>query len=284
MTTQHLLRRAAHYPGVWLSALGISALIVALAWLGALQSGDPPPAVLVSTLDTEDIHVAAVMDDGSDALLIGHHDGVLASTDAGRTWAEDLQGLDVMALAPSVDGALFVGGHGFIGERDVDGAYVGLHPLLPDDDIHALTRSRVDPDRIWLVTGEGVLYRSTDDGASWSVTDDGPIVRVASDASAPDGVWAIDAFRGLVSSTDGGETWSDGLDVPGTPVNALATASDGSTLLLGTGVGAFLSQDRGQSWDRVLDEPVAAAAFQDNPDGTVIVFLVTPTGEVYRYH
>ena len=37
-------------------------------------------------------------------------------------------------------------------------------------------------------------------------------------------------------------------------------------------------------WEQILDEPVAAATFEDNPDGDDIVFLVTPTGGVFRFH
>jgi photosystem II stability/assembly factor-like uncharacterized protein len=189
-----------------------------------------------------------------------------------------------MALAARADHTLLLGGHGFIGEQRTDDSYVELDPRLADDDVHALARSRADPDRFWLVTGGGVLYRSVDSGRSWVAIDDGPIVRVAAGAGGPDHLWAIDAFLGLVSSTDGGRTWSDGSDVPGSPVNALAVSSDGATLLLGTGMGAFLSDDAGATWDLILDEPVAAATFEDNPDGSVVAFLVTPGGGVYRYH
>jgi photosystem II stability/assembly factor-like uncharacterized protein len=284
MTTAQTPRSRLRYPGLWLALAVVIGVALAFVALGALESPDSSPTVLVATLDTEDIHVAAVIEGGSDTLLVGHHDGLLASTDNGRSWTEDLTGVDVMALAAKADHALLVGGHGFIGEQRTDDTYVELDPRLADDDIHALTRSRVDPDRFWLVTGEGVLYRSVDGGGSWVDIDEGPIVRVASGAGGPDDLWAIDAFRGLVSSADGGRTWSDGSDVPGSPVNALAVSSDGATLLLGTGMGAFLSDDAGETWDLILDEPVAAATFEDNPDGSVVAFLVTPGGGVYRYH
>lgn len=182
------------------------------------------------------------------------------------------------------DHALLVGGHGFIGERAIDGAYQELSPDLADDDVHGLARSRLDPERFWLVSGEGALYRSVDGGVSWAVIEDGPIVRIAAGPDGADDLWALDAFRGLVSSTDGGRTWGDGVEVPGSPVNALEISPDGSALLLATGMGAFLSADDGASWEQILDEPVAAATFEDNPDGDDIVFLVTPAGEVFRYH
>lgn len=282
MTTARDPRSRLRYPGVWLALVVVVAL--ALVMPGTIESPDSSSTVLVATLDTEDIHVAAVVEDGSDKLLVGHHDGLMASTDNGRTWTDDLTSVDVMALAAKADHTLLVGGHGFIGEQRTDETYVELEPRLVDDDVHALTRSRLDPDRFWLVTGEGVLYRSVDGGGSWVDIDDGPIVRVASDPGGADELWAIDAFRGLVSSTDGGRTWSDGSDVPGSPVNALAVSSDGEALLLGTGMGAFLSADAGETWGLILDEPVAAATFEHNPDGSVVAFLVTPGGEVYRYH
>ncbi len=284
MTTARTPRSLLRYPGLWLALAVVILVALAFLVLGEFDSPDSSPTVLVATLDTEDIHVAVGVEDGSDKLLVGHHDGLMASTDNGRTWTGDLTGVDVMALVPKADHTLLLGGHGFIGEQRTDGTYLELEPQLADDDVHALTRSRVDPDRFWLVTGEGVLYRSVDGGRSWVDIDDGPIVRVASGAGGRDELWAIDAFRGLVSSTDGGRTWSDGSDVPGSPVNALAVSSDGAALLLGTGMGAFLSDDAGQTWDLILDESVAAATFEDNPDGSVVAFLVTPRGEVYRYH
>ncbi len=284
MSTARLPRSIRRYPGLWLTA-GVALLVVlVLALFGALDSESPPPLVQVASLETEDIHIATVIDDGADTLVVGHHGGVLASTDGGRTWNEDLVGVDAMALAPKADHALLVGGHGFIGERAPDGTYQELSPDLADDDVHGLTRSHVDPERFWLVSGEGALYRTVDGGASWAVVDDGPIVRIAAGPDGVEDLWAVDAFRGLVSSADGGSTWSDGTEVPGSPVNALAVSPDGSALLLGTGMGAFLSEDDGASWERIIDVPVAAATFEDNPDGDDIVFLVTPAGDVYRYH
>lgn len=284
MSTLHLPRSVRRYPGLWLTGGVALVVLVVLALFGALDTDTQPPLVQVATLETEDIHVAAVIDDGRDTLVVGHHDGVLASTDGGRTWTTDLLGVDAMALVPKADHALLVGGHGFIGERAIDGTFEVLSPDLADNDVHGLARSRLDPERFWLVSGEGTLYRSIDGGASWAVIDEGSIVRVAAGADGADDLWAVDAFRGLVSSTDGGSTWSDGAEVPGAPVNALEISPDGSAMLLATGMGAFLSEDDGASWEPILDEPVAAAAFEDNPDGDDIVFLVTPAGDVFRYH
>jgi photosystem II stability/assembly factor-like uncharacterized protein len=284
MSSDRASRRYVRYPGRWLAVAGVIVVGIVLAAIGALDADKASPAVRVSTLDTDDVHVASIVEDGLDTLIVGHHDGLVSSTDSGRTWSAGLPGVDVMAVASRADHTLLLGGHGFLGLRDVDGNYVELQPALSDDDVHVLTRSRQDPETFWLVTGAGVLQQSLDGGATWTSVADGPVVDVAADPTTTDGLWAVDAFRGLVSSTDGGRTWSDGSAVPGAPVNALAVSPDGAALLLGTGMGAFLSEDDGESWERILEEPVAAVAFEDNPDGTVVAFLVTPGGDVYRYH
>ncbi len=284
MTNERLPRNIVRYPGVWLALAGAIVIVIALAWLGALELGGPPRTVLVSTLDTQDVHVATITHGDDDVLAVGHHDGVSVSLDGGKSWEERLSGMDAMALAPSVDGSMLVAGHGFMGERGADGQYAALAPQPPDNDVHSLARSRTDPDRVWLATGSGALIRSVNGGSSWTEVESGSILQLATYGDGIDGVYAIDAFRGLVSSDDGGNTWSDGRGLPGVPVNALAASPDGSTLLLGTGEGAFLSDDDGATWERILDRPTAAVALDHGRSGGAVAYLVTTEGEVYRYH
>ena len=93
-------------------------------------------------------------------------------------------------------------------------------------------------------------------------------------------LYAIDAFRGLIASDDGGRTWGEGSALPGVPVYAMGASLDGASVLVGTGEGAFLSNDAGSSWERILEMPTAAVAIDA---GAAVAFLVTREGEVYRY-
>ena len=83
-------------------------------------------------LETEDVHVAAILGESPDTVLVGHHDGVVASIDYGETWTEVLSGMDVMAFAPTADGSLLAAGHGFIGERGDGDELMPLSAEPPD--------------------------------------------------------------------------------------------------------------------------------------------------------
>jgi photosystem II stability/assembly factor-like uncharacterized protein len=281
MISIQLLQRAALKPGLWLALVVLLLGAIALAWAGALVPLRSQGVTLVGEIDTQDAHVLAIIDESTESLLLGHHDGLVTSGDGGRTWSSVLSGRDVMALASAVDGPHIVAGHGFIGTTSRSGEMQPL-PATPEDlDIHAATRSLADPDWIWLATASGELVRSNDGGADWIEIFKGPIVQIASFGDDPRHLYAVHAFRGLIRSEDAGLTWSEGRGLPGSPVYSMAASLDGGSLVIGTGDGGYLSDDAGASWRRIIESPVSAVAI--GATGTV-AFLVTTDGELYRYH
>lgn len=118
-----------------------------------------------------------------------------------------------------------------------------------------------------------VIYVGTDDGLLWRTdsgggTDPGAWTRIDTDDDVP-GTWVTDltvdpqdartvyatfsGFRNgsdaahVLRSTDGGATWTDvSGDLPAAPVNTLEVV--GSSLIVGTDVGVYVSYDGGRRW------------------------------------
>lgn len=131
----------------------------------------------------------------------------------------------------------------------------------PGGAVRSLAADPRDPRRIFLGTGEGVLYRSDDGGRRWHRLEPGFPRRGASlDEIAVDpaggvlvGYWNLDGRGGGVArSADGGVTFAALEDLGGESVRALALApSDPQVIAAGTLGGAFLSRDGGRSWKRI---------------------------------
>jgi len=116
-----------------------------------------------------------------------------------------------------------------------------------------------DSKALYVGTDDGLLWRTTNTGQSWTQLQDGDadndlpgtwVTRVAVDPANPDVAYAsFSGFRGgdnaphVVRTTDGGATWSDvSGDLPDAPVNEIL-ALPGGRLVVGTDVGVFLSED-----------------------------------------
>lgn len=131
----------------------------------------------------------------------------------------------------------------------------------PGGAVRALAADPRDPRRIFLGTGEGVLYRSDDGGRRWNRLEPGFPKRGASlDEIVVDpagavvvGYWNLDGRGGGVArSADGGTTFAALAELEGESVRALALApSDPRVIAAGTLSGAFLSPDGGRTWKRI---------------------------------
>jgi len=132
---------------------------------------------------------------------------------------------------------------------------------VPGGNVRSLTADPRDPQRIYLGTADGILYRSDDAGARWRRLSPGfPLRGCSLDQIVIDpggtvfvGYWEIhDRGGGVARSTDGGETFRLLKGIQGESVRALAMApSDPRVIAAGTLDGVFLSRSSGQSWSRV---------------------------------
>jgi photosystem II stability/assembly factor-like uncharacterized protein len=106
-----------------------------------------------------------------------------------------------------------------------------------------------------LVESRRALLKSTDAGATWTVSQRGlpvngpsaPIIsKLAVDPASPSVVYAVHDRKELFRSLNGGRTWSRLAGPPGVFRNDLEATPFG--LLAGTSAGVFLSTDRGLTW------------------------------------
>lgn len=128
--------------------------------------------------------------------------------------------------------------------------------------VHALA---VNPQTKELFLGARPIYRSADNGKSWTAIDGIPkseeranITSIAIDPTAPEVMYATGHGIGVVKSTDGGKSWNTansglgGLSTEGFTIDG----KDRSTLYVWVlGNGLYRSKDAAGSWQRVDDGP-----------------------------
>ncbi|HVT99753.1 MAG TPA: hypothetical protein VHE33_19795 [Acidobacteriaceae bacterium] len=223
--------------------------------------------------------------------------GVFVSTDQGRTWkqqSEGLNGHDVFVLAQGQDGALLAGSSNGIfrwdGNSWVHADSVASQPDPPapakrertrrgvGKQGHPIaTRVRQDPvelrgrvsaleadGSLWFAAAAQGIFQSADGGASWT-----PVVLPESmgvrngfggyrTIAAQGQNIFIGRREGMIASEDRGVTWR-ALALPSglTALSSLALSPDG-TLWAGGREGIFSSSDRGRSWSLQKRVPVVA--------------------------
>ncbi|HEY7616716.1 MAG TPA: transcriptional regulator [Terriglobales bacterium] len=136
--------------------------------------------------------------------------------------------------------------------------------LGPDGgDVRSLTYDPQHPDRIFLGTGTGTVFLSTDGGRRWT-----RFARVGGDDYVLDhilvdpqnahrifiGAWSVESQQSgdVFRSIDSGKTWQPLAAMHGKSVRALSMApSDSKVLVAGALDGVFRSRDGGDSWERI---------------------------------
>jgi photosystem II stability/assembly factor-like uncharacterized protein len=131
----------------------------------------------------------------------------------------------------------------------------------PGGNVRALAADPNNPQRIYLGTADGLLYRSDDGGQHWRRLSPGfPLRGCSLDEIVVDslgvvsiGYWEVHGQGGGVArSEDKGKTFALLKGVQGQSVRSLALApSDPATLAAGAIAGVFLSRDGGQTWARI---------------------------------
>lgn len=249
----------------------------AVYYLTTVRGGPVPWA----SLGTEDAHALAFVDGDPDRVLFGHHSGVLASTDGGRSWTATAAPLDAMSVAPAADEALVIAGHEvFAASQDGGRSWQPVPAQLPTLDIHGLARDPVDPDRMWAYLATGGLWSTTDGGREWQqVTEQNVLLPVAFAGSGGTQLLGV-TDRGVVRSRDAGRTWERVGDPELYPIASLAAATDGSVLVAGGPGGLARSDDGGQTWQQLpWDGQVLAVAVAE---GGTTVAAVTVGSRFYR--
>jgi photosystem II stability/assembly factor-like uncharacterized protein len=134
----------------------------------------------------------------------------------------------------------------------------------PGGDVRSLASDPRQPQRIYLGTADGVLYRSEDAGQSWQRMAPGFPERGQSlDDLVVDrrgtvwvGYWEVRGTGGGVArSDDGGRTFTLLPGIQGHAVRALAqSAAYPNVLVAGTLTGVFRTVDEGRTWRRISPE------------------------------
>jgi photosystem II stability/assembly factor-like uncharacterized protein len=234
-----------------------------------------------SRLGTEDVHSLAFVGEDTSRLLFGHHGGISASSDGGRSWQTLGTRSDAMSLGAATDGSIVIAGHEvFAASRDDGRTWDDIATNLPSLDIHGFARDPGDPARMWAYLATGGLWESRDGGGSWEqVQQDNVLLPVAAATPAGTRLFGV-TVDGLAASDDGGRTWR-GMATPDIyPIASLAAAADGSVLVAG-GAGALArSDDGGATWSKIPFEgqPAAIAVTA----GGQTIALVTRSTEFFR--
>lgn len=266
--------------------------LIALAGVGVVLtrgSGDDTTgaAAAAPLPNTSDYHSLLVAPNAPDQLVLGTHQGLFRSADGGRSWTQaELVNQDAMNLARASSKTVWAAGHNVMARSSDGGStWQDVQPTgLPSLDVHGFA---VDPesDQLWAaVAGEG-LYRSGDDGASFSLITKEVGAGVMGLEVLPGGrMLAADmGLQKLLSSEDGGKTWSTPLD---RPVMAIAAAPDNPKLLLtsilGNDAGIVRSADGGQSWDPVLTLPEGAGPIAWSESDPAIAYVVSLDRTLFR--
>jgi hypothetical protein len=136
--------------------------------------------------------------------------------------------------------------------------------------ITSVAAAKSNPNVIYVGTDDGLLWRTSDLGATWTRLEDPDdpdtaqdeddlpgtwVTRVAIDPTNADVAYATfsgfrnaDATPHVVKTTDGGATWSDiSRNLPAAPVNEVIVLP-GNRLAVASDVGVFLTADGGTTW------------------------------------
>ena len=280
--------------------IGLAVLAIALLAGGAvavsrfLGPGGSTAAGPLAVLRTGDFHALAFSPDDPDTVLFGHHNGVMRSTDGGKTWSTlaDRGGLDAMGMAVSRANPkqLFIAGHDvFQLSTDGGATWQPVQHNLPGTDVHGFAMSPDDPNRLYAFVNGSGTFASVDAGRTWRRLGETPpdVMGLAAAGGAPETVYAASMGSGIVRSTDGGAGWTP---TGAGPRRALALAVDPSsrqTLYAGAEDGLYKTTDGGSSWAR-LPYPgrnaVAIAVSPARPTRVLAIHQDTQgrRGEVFR--
>ena len=255
-------------------------------------------AKAIGVLQAGDYHALAFSPEDPNVLFFGHHNGIMRSTDGGRTWSAlvDRPNFDAMGLAVSPASArtIYLAGHDvFQVSNDGGTSWQPVAHNLPGTDIHGFAVSPDDPNRLYaFVAGRGG-FQSADGGRTWqplggNLPED---VMALAAGGAPETLYASSMGSGVLRSTDGGRSWAPamaGMDT-GTSgmsgMSGMALAASGRTVYAGMHGGFYKSTDGGATWSKLpfpADNVAVVGVSPTQPDVVLAVAVNGPQGLVYR--
>lgn len=247
--------------------------MVALVAFNFAQGTRAAP-VAWATIGTGDVHSLAFAPDDMNSLYLGHHDGLVQSTDGGRSWQPaTLVGADAMTVAAAT-GRMYVAGHDlFVESTDGGATWQPVDHNLPGLDLHGFAVDPADAEHAWAFVASQGLFETTDAGRQWELRQPGNWGHLAAYRDGAGTALVAVGQDGLVRSRDGGVTWQL-LAYPGAPLTGgLAAAADGSALYAATTAGLRRSTDQGETWSDTGfgSAALAVAVARSDPRHVVVV-------------
>ena len=189
--------------------------------------------------------------------LYGHHGRVHVSRDAGVTWKEGNDSINMETFLvdqESPETVYAAGTDGLLKSTNGGKTFTWIDPWHQlADPLRHLAVVPTTPRTLYVGTWYSELYRSTDGGASWIQTALPPlngISALAVDPLDPESAIVSSRERGLVRTADGGATWApshQGL-VAADLRNIAASPVVAGTVLAGSDWGVYRTTDGGRSW------------------------------------
>lgn len=265
---------------------GVTAIVAQRDEWEVLVGVKAPVPVPITTFTTTDFHALAFDPRDPDIVYFGHHQGVMKSTDGGRTWQPMLRQGDAMSLVATGD-ALVMAGHGvFMRSTSAGAVWNFIATDLPDQDIHGFAISPADPRTYFAFVVSYGLFRSSDAGATWTlVSKDLPdtVLALKVIPTTPETLYAGTIDKGLLRSVDGGKTWQS---APGyAPTMAMTLAQDPRDpriLFAGAESGLYRSNAAGSSWERIALNGKDLMTIGIGPARPERILVVDAQGRVYR--
>jgi hypothetical protein len=197
----------------WLPfVVGAAIVLAAVAAFAVAPRGSSGDGKTAGLPNTSDYHSLLVAPADPRQLILGTHQGLFRSTDAGRHWASyRMGGRDAMNLVrPAGGSTVWLAGHNvFARSNDGGQTWKALAPTtLPSLDLHGFTVDPSTPSTLYAAVAGVGLYRSTNGGSSFSEISKEVGGMVMALAVMPSGdILAGDMQRGLLVSHDKGATW-----------------------------------------------------------------------------
>ncbi|MBI3975421.1 MAG: exo-alpha-sialidase [Armatimonadetes bacterium] len=249
----------------------------------------------IAVLRTADFHALAFSPDDPEVAFFGHHNGMMRSTDGGRTWSPLVAqpNFDAMGLAVNRGNSrqIFLAGHDVF-QISVDGG-ASWQPVahdLPGTDIHGFAMSSNDPNRLYAFVVRHGLFSSADGGRRWTEASSalpGDVMALAAAGGSPEILYAGSMRAGVLKSTDGGRTWevtTGGLPSP-TVFTLAIDPTNRNAIYAGLLGGLFKSTDGGTTWSKLPfpgENVVALAVSPSRPNVLLAITVHQSDGLVYR--